>query len=444
MKSAYIKMTDGSLFKNILIFSIPLIFSNILQILFNIVDISVVGRFANSFALGAVGSTSMLILFFTGMIMGIANGVNAIVAYYIGANSQKDVDEIVISAFVVCLISGIILMIAGIVLSRPVLILMKTKSELLDDAVLYFRIYMIGLPALAVYNYGYALLSAIGDTKTPVVFLVIAGIINVALDLYLVIVFHLDAVGVGIASVVSLCVSAVLIMIVVIRGSDRIKLSFSQKVHSQKIIRILKIGIPAGLQNSIFSFANMFIQAGVNNFDAYMVAGNTVADKADALVYNIMGGFYTACATFISQNFGARKKDRILKSYLVGVGYSLVIAVIAGILLLFFGPQFLSVFTNDRIVIEDGMRRLHIMAFSYWISAFMDCTIAANRGLGKTLIPVVFVLLGSCVFRIIWIYTIFAYFQTIPSLFLLYTFSWAITATAEIIYFAKQYRACLN
>lgn len=212
------------------------------------------------------------------------------------------------------------------------------------------------------------------------------------------------------------------------------------RLNRSRAADILKIGLPAGLQNAIFQMANLFIQAGVNTFSAVMVAGNSAAANADALIYDVMAAFYTACGSFMGQNYGAGKRDRIRKSYFISLAYSFGIGTAMGVLLVIFGRQFLSLFTGDSEVISAGMYRLTIMGFSYGFSAFMDCTIAASRALGKGLVPTIIVLMGSCVFRIIWVYTIFAYFKTIPSLYLLYIFSWSITAIAEVIYFVKVYK----
>lgn len=434
-------LVNGSIFKNIFIFSIPLIFSNILQSLFNIADVSIVGHFAGAYAIGAVGSTTQFIWFFTGLISGIASAGNVMVAYYVGAKSKKDVEQVVFNSFIVCITTGIFLMFLGSLISKPVLILMKTKSELISDATIYFRIYMLGLPAVAIYNFGNCVLSAVGDTKRPVIYLSIAGILNIILDFVTVYFFKWGVAGVAFASSFAQWVSAFLILIATLKGVGDVKLILkNQTLSREKILRIVKIGLPAGLQCCIFSVANMFIQSCVNSFDAFTVSGCAAADKADGIAYNILFAFYAAGAAFIGQNYGAKKKDRIIKSYLISIGYALFFAILYGILIFVFGPQFLSIFTKDINVIDAGMTRLKIMAFSYWISVFMDGTISASRGLGKTSVPTIIVILGSCVFRLIWIYTVFALVKTIPSLFLLYPFSWIVTATAEIIYFVKIYK----
>ncbi len=440
-KTRQIDMTTGSLFKNIVVFGLPLIATNMLQSLFTLVDAAVVGRYSGALALGAVGSASQLVFFFVGFIVGIASAVNVIVAYYIGAKNKKETEDFLFTAFIVCLVSGFVLMLIAVLLAEPILKLLRTKDELIFGCKVYFTIYMLGLPATAIYNFGNAVLRSAGDTKRPFWYLAIAGIINVILDLVFVIYFEMSVAGVAIASTISQCVSAFLIFRAVRKGIGFVKLKFKgQTFHVHKAGKLLKIGIPAGFQSSFFAFANMFIQMGVNSFDALAVSGISAAEKTDYLVFNILDGFYSSCACFIGQNYGAGKKDRILKTYFISLAYAFGAATILGLLFYAFGRQVISIFTSDSEAIAYGLQRLHIMALSYCIAPFMDCAIAASRGLGKTSVPTVIVILGSCVFRIIWIFTIFAMFKTIESLFLLYSVSWAITALAEIVYFVHIFR----
>lgn len=441
MKHINQDMTKGPLGKQILFFSIPLMISNILQVLFNMADVAVVGRFAGSMALGAVGSTTILVAMFTGFLIGMAGGINVLAALYYGAKNEKSLTETVHSAALLSLASGILIMLIGVFFSKGILEILNTKPELIDGAVLYIRIYFLGMPALAIYNFGNAVFSAIGDTGRPLRYLTIAGVINIILNLFFVIVCSLDVAGVAAASAISQYFSASMIIIALLRNRECYGLRMSKlRLNRSRAADILKIGLPAGLQNAIFQMANLFIQAGVNTFSAVMVAGNSAAANADALIYDVMAAFYTACGSFMGQNYGAGKRDRIRKSYFISLAYSFGIGTAMGVLLVIFGRQFLSLFTGDPEVISAGMYRLTIMGFSYGFSAFMDCTIAASRALGKGLVPTIIVLMGSCVFRIIWVYTIFAYFKTIPSLYLLYIFSWSITAIAEVIYFVKVYK----
>ncbi len=444
MSIALRSMTEGRLSRQILRFSLPLMLSNVLQVLFNMSDVAVVGHFAGSSALGSVGSTTTLVTLLTGILIGMGGGVNALTARFFGAQQQKDTSEMIHTSAIVCLALGLLLLGLGLGFAWPLLELLNTKETLIDGAALYLRIYVLGLPAMAIYNFGSGVLSAMGDTKRPLYFLFSAGVINVLLNLFFVIVCRLSVAGVALATVISQYISAVLIVLSLFRNPEGYALCFSElRLTKSKAIALLKLGIPAGLQNAIFAMANLFIQAGVNSFDAVMVEGNSAAANSDALIYDMMSAFYTACASFIGQNYGAGKRDRILKSYFISMAYAFGIGVIMGLGLVLLGQGFLSVFTKDAAVIEAGMVRLRIMGFSYGVSAFMDTAIAGSRGLGKSLVPTVMVILGSCVFRVAWVYTVFAHFHSIQSLYLVYVFSWSITAVAETVYFIHSYRKAL-
>ena len=439
--ASVITMTEGSIGKKMLALSVPLICSNLLQVLFNLSDLAVAGQFAGSSALGAVGSTTQIVSLFTLFIIGLSSGVNALTARFIGANRSRDISETVHTGFIVMLIVGLLTLLLGFIGSGALLRLLSTKDDLYDQAHLYLRIYFLGLPALSIYNFGNAVFSALGNTKKPLAYLAFAGVVNVCLNLFFVIVCHLDVAGVAIASAISQYLSAFLIINALFKDKGMCRLHFSSmKITGDKVKLLLMLGLPAGLQNVIFTIANMFVQSGVNSFSTTIVEGNSAAANADNIVYEIMNAFYVAGASFISQNYGAKKRDRVLKSYFSSVGFAFISSLTIGFFLFFFGREFLFIFTSEEAVVEAGLMRLKIMAFSYAFSAFMDGTIAASRGLGHTIVPTIIVIMGSCVFRIIWIYTIFAYFHTIQSLYALYIFSWAITATAEIICFAINFK----
>ncbi len=444
MKKA-ISMTEGPLAKQILFVSLPLMLSNLLQVLFNISDVAIVGRFAGSTALGSVGSTSIFVTLFTGFLIGLGGGINVLVARYYGAGRAKDVKKTVGSSLIISLIAGVILLLVGLFGSPALLQIINTKPDLLPGAVMYLRVYFLGMPALALYNYGNAVFSAIGDTKKPLIYLAIAGVLNVILNLFFVIVCKLSVVGVALASAISQCVSAGLILHALTKVQDSYALHLREVKFDRAIgQRVLMLGVPAGLQNAVFAFANLFIQAGVNSFDSLMVKGNSAAANADNLIYDAMAAIYMACASFMSQNYGAGKVDRVKKSFFISLAYSFAIGLLLGGSLLLFGREFLALFTTEPAVIDAGMHRIGVMGLAYCISAFMDCTIAACRGLGETVVPTILVVLGSCVFRVIWVYTIFAHFHTIPSLYLLYPFSWGLTAIAEIIYFVRIYKKAMR
>ena len=438
-------LTKGPLARSILHFSVPLMLSNVLQVLFNMSDIAVVGRFAGPEALGAVGSTTILVTLFTGFMIGMGSGVNVVVARYLGAQKHRDVSESVHTSAILLPAAGLILLALGFAFTPALLTLLNTKDVLLRGAIRYLRIYLFGMPALAVFNFGNAVLSASGDTRRPLMFLSIAGVLNVLLNLFFVIVCGLAEAGVALASAISQYLSAGLILLSLMKRDESIGLHRKLlRVTPDKCRQILGISVPSGFQNAIFAIANLFIQAGVNSFDAVMVEGNAAAANADALVYDIMAAIYAACSSFMSQNYGARQRDRVRKSYFISLGLSFGFGALLSAVLVIFGRQFLSLFTAEPAVAEAGMLRLRIMGCSYAFSAFMDCTIAASRGLGKSFVPTIIVILGSCVFRVIWVFTIFAHFHTIQSLYLLYIFSWTLTGVAEIIYYARCYKAKMS
>ncbi len=434
------EMRTGNLWKNIVLYSLPLMFTNLLQVFFNLADVAVAGQFAGSIALGAVGSTTILISLTTSWFLGVGNGVNALTARYIGADDDERVKKCLQTGFWMCLAAGIIVLALGQCLAKPVLRLLGTKDELIADAIVYFKIYMLGSPALAIYNYGNAVLSAAGDTKKPLKYLTVAGIVNVILNLVFVIIFHLGAAGVGISSVISQYLSAGLIFRDILT-TDRIYRMRPNLKESDGVIlkNLLNISLPSMAQYSLFAVSNLFVQSAVNTFDHVVVEGNSAALNLDTIIFEMLNAFYVACTSFIAQNYGAKNADRIMKVYIVTTVYSFAFALVSGVLIYFFRVPLLSIFTNDPEVIQSALTRVAIMALSYCISPFMDNAIAGARGLGQTAVPTVIVIMGTVVFRIIWIYTIFAYFHTLPSLYLLYTIAWFLTAIAENIYFFREY-----
>lgn len=406
-----VNMTEGSLWKNMLLFSLPLMLTQVLEVLFNLSDVAIAGKFADYRALGAVGSTTLLVSLFTGLLIGMGSGVNVAVARGLGMGDKQRVEKTVHTSFVLCAAIGVVLCLICV------------------------------LPAMAVYNCGNGIMSAVGDTRRPLLYLSVAGVLNVVLNLFFVIRCHMAAEGVAIASVIAQCLSALLIVLHLLRRKDACRLELRRlRVHPQEARRVLAIGIPAGLQNAIFAVANLFVQVGLNSFDAVTVSGSSAAANADTLLFNMMAAFYTGCASFVSRNWGAGKTERIVKSYLVSMCYAAGVGAVCGLLLLFFGRSFLGLFANETAVIDAGMQRLRIMSFSYVVSPLMDASIAASRGIGKSVGPTVIVILGSCVFRVIWVYTVFAWLGTITSLYLLYIFSWTITGAAEIVYFRRSYK----
>ena len=435
------EMTRGNLWKNILLYSIPLVFTNLLQLLFNIADVAIVGKFAGSLSLGAVGSTTLLVSLTTGWLIGIANGVNSLVAYFSGAGDREREGFSVQTGFVLCLAMGMLTLLLGICFARPALTLLGTRPELIEEAILYFRIYMTGSPALALFNFGNAVLSAEGNTRKPLKFLAIAGMINVCLNLFFVLALHRTADGVAYASVIAQYISAALILRTLIGSKETWRLPLGKlRFRRELAARILKIGIPAAMQYSLFAVANLFIQSAVNSFDHVVVEGNSAAMNFDNLVYEMMAAFYVATTSFIAQNYGAGEKDRVKRVYQITTLYSFGIAAVLGVLIHIFRVPLLSVFTNDAEVVAAGEIRLKMLSFAYCLSAFMDNATAACRGLGKTAAPTVMVMLGTVGFRILWLYTVFAHFGTLQSLYLLYAFAFVLTAIPLNLYYFALYR----
>ena len=414
-------MCTGSLWKKIMVFSVPLMFSNILQIVFNISDVAVVGKFAGSIALGAVGSTSILLTLSTGILLGLSSGVSALTALYIGAKDKNSIKKTVHTSALLLAFSGIAIMLLGIVFAGLILTAMHTKDELIGGASLYLRIYLLGTPALAMFNFGNAVLSAAGDTKRPLYYLTFAGVVNVLLNLFFVLICKMGVSGVAIASIISQYISAALVLRLLLCSEESFALR-KENLHIDRLIlrRVLRIGIPSALQYALFAVANLFVQTSVNY---------------------LMAAFYTACTSFIAQNMGAKKRERIRKSYFICMVYSFGLGLFLGVGIYLLRYPFLSMFTSEKAVVHAGIRRLSVMALSYCVSAFMDCSIAASRGLGRTIVPMFIVTAGSTVFRLLWIWTVFAHYRTIESLYLLYVFSWTITGIAEMIYFAKTMKA---
>ena len=436
MSSSAKSLTEGPLAKQILLVSLPLALSNLLQVLFNMSDVAVVGRFAGSTALGSVGSTSIFVTLFTGFLIGLSNGINVLVARFYGARHADDVEKTVHSALLVSIAAGILLLLIGLLGSPALLHLLNTKKDLYPGAVLYLRVYFLGMPALALYNYGNAIFSAIGETKKPLYYLCIAGVLNILLNLFFVIVCRLDVAGVALASAISQCVSAFLVLRALTRVKDCYALDFHKAALDPATTqRILALGIPAGLQNAIFAIANLFIQAGVNSFDSLMVKGNSAAANADNLIYDAMAAFYMACASFMSQNYGAGKLERLKPIALCSAACSASVAVIGGMLCWVFGPQLLHIYSNSDTVVAAGMARIAIMFPLYILCGLMDVIVGSIRGIGYSITPMIVTLLGACAFRVVWIATIFRVpqFHTPETIYWSYPISWALTFLTHLV-----------
>ena len=439
MKKSYeIDMCDGPLLSKILLFSVPLMMSGILQLLFNAADIIVVGRFAGSSALAAVGSTSSLINLLINVFVGLSVGVNVLVAKYYGGQREKDMSETVHTAVLTSLLSGLFLVILGGIAARPLLHLMGTPDDVLDQAVLYMRIYFLGMPVLMVYNFGAAILRAIGDTRRPLYFLFMAGVVNVALNLFFVIGLGMGVDGVGWATVISEHVSALLVLKSLMEAPGALKLNLKElRIHPKKLKRIVKIGLPAGMQGAIFSISNVLIQSSVNSFGSIAMAGNTASANIEGFVYTAMNAVYQTNLSFTSQNLGGRKYSRINRIMYICLAVVTVVGITLGITAVLAGDLLLGIYSSDAQVLRYGMLRLEIICGTYFLCGIMDCMVGSLRGLGYSVIPMFVSLTGACGFRVLWVFTVFAAYRSLDVLYLSYPVSWAITAVAHMITFRK-------
>lgn len=427
-------MTEGPLTTKIIKFTIPVMLTGILQLLFNTADVIVVGRFTGKTALAAVGSTGSLINLLVSLFMGLSIGTNVLVARYQGAKDDKAVSETVHTSIALGIVGGLILLIIGVVATRPLLEMMATPEDVIDQSTLYMRILFFGMPLNLILNFGAAILRAIGDTKRPLYYLTIAGVINLFLNIFLVTVFSLGVAGVAIATVISEGVSCGLILLCLKHETGAIRLYFNRiKINPSKCVDIMKIGLPAGLQGCIFSISNVLIQSSVNSFGSTVMAGNTAASNIEGFVYVSMNSLHQTCISFTSQNFGAGKFKRI-KKVLINC---LVIVAITGLVLgnsaYFFGKYLLSAYNNEAEVISYGLIRLSIISTMYFLCGLMDVMVGAMRGIGYSILPMIVSLVGACGLRIVWIYTVFVKFRTLDILFISYPVTWTITFLSHLV-----------
>ncbi len=430
-------MCNGPLFSGIVLFSLPLILTGILQLLYSAVNIIVVGRFVGSTALAAVGSTSALITLIVNLFIGLSIGASVIMAKHYGAGQYTDANETVHTAVAISAVSGIILTVFGILAAKPLLQVMGTPDDVLDHAVLYMKIYFLGMPASMIFNFSSAILRAIGDTRRPLYFLSISGVINVALNLLFVLVFRMDIAGVATATVISQYILVVLILLCLLRSDGCIQLQWRKlRFYKDKLLAIVRIGLPAGMQGIIFSVSNVLIQSSVNGFGSTVVAGNTAAMNIEGFVYISMNALYQAALNFTGQNIGAQKYNRIgriLGSCIISV---VTVGVVFGGLSYLFAGNLLGIYTADPDVITTGITRMGYVCLPYFLCGIMDVMVGSLRGMGYSILPMLASIIGVCGIRITWVYTIFAVNHTLGALYVSYPVSWAITACVHLICFA--------
>ena len=434
-------MTEGKLLLNVLFFSLPIMFSGILQLVFNAADTIVVGRFVGNEALAAVGSVGSLNNMIISLFIGLSVGVNVLVARFTGARETDKVSDTVPTAVLLSVVGGAALGVVGIVLARPLLELMGSPEDVIDLAELYIRILFAGMPAQMLYNFSSAVLRAVGDTKRPLYFLTIAGIINVILNLVFVLVFHLSVAGVALATILSQAVSALLVThsLMLMDGPTRLYLR-RLRLNGRVLGQIIRIGLPAGIQSCVFSLSNVVIQSSVNSFGSIVIAGNAAASNAANFVYQAMNTFQQSVTCFAGQNIGARKPRRVLTSMYVCLFWALLFGVVLGVLSCVFGTQFLSLYSPDPAVIAVGLERMYIVCGPYFLCGLMDVMTGVLRGLGYSLLPMAVSLLGACAFRILWVMTLFAAVPTMACLMISYPVSWALTFLVLVLIFAILWR----
>ena len=433
-KAYEMDMCSGPLFSKLVMFAVPLMLSGILQLLFNAADIVVVGNYAGHESLAAVGSTSSLINLLVNVFIGLSVGANVLAAQYFGASRMKDLEETVHTAMVLAIGGGLFLVAAGVLLADPLLTLMGTPKDVLPLAALYMKIFFIGMPATLTYNFGSAILRAVGDTKRPLWFLLTAGIINVILNLIFVIFLHMGVAGVALATVISQCISAALILRCLVTSDAPYGLRLDRlKPVKTKLFAIARIGLPAGFQGAIFSISNVLIQSSVNSFGSVAMAGNTAASNIEGFVYTAMNAVYQTALSFTSQNFGARNYERMTRILWYCQGMVIVVGLVMGGGAVLMGPELLRIYQSNPQVIHYGMNRLRIISGPYLLCGIMEVMVGGLRGMGCSLLPMFVALTGACVFRVIWIYTIFAMSHTLQTLYISYPVSWTITFLAHMV-----------
>ena len=435
-------MTHGPLLGKLIIFTIPIILSGVLQLLFNAADVIVVGRFAGEASLAAVGSTNSLINLMTNLFIGMSVGANVCAAQFYGAGQEKDVKKTVHTSVAFSIICGFILIFIGLFLAKPILEIMGSPEDVIGLATLYVRLYFLAMPAIMLYNFLAAILRAAGDTTHPLIFLTVAGVINVILNLILVIVFNMGVAGVAIATVTSNYISCGMLVVFFTKQEDALKLNFSKVKIDRKILnRIIRIGLPAGIQGTVFSLSNVVIQSAINSFGTAVIAGSSAASSIEGFVYVSMNSVSQTCVTFVGQNYGAGDEKRVRRVILECLGIVTVVGLVLGNLAYTFSAPLLGIYTDSADAIAAGTLRLFWVCCPYFLCGIMDSLTGGLRGLGKSTVPMIVSLIGACATRLIWIATYFQINRTQSVLFFSYPGSWLLTLTAHTICLTIVYRS---
>ncbi len=436
-----IDMCNGSIMDKLISFSLPLMISGMLQLMFNAVDIVVVGRFTGSSALAAVGSTTALIAVFTNLFIGISLGANVLAARFYATDQQKEMSETVHTSILFALLSGLVMAVVGLLMAKPALEIMGTPDNVIDQSVLYMRIYFMGMPFFMIYNYGAAILRAIGDTKRPLIFLIVAGVTNAVLNLFLVIVFHLGVAGVAIATIISQFISCVLVIRCLYKSEGSYQFRFSKlQIKSVYLKQIFQVGVPAGIQSTVINISNALLQSSVNSFGSVAMAGYTAANNIFGFLYVSVNSVTQACMSFTSQNYGVRKlkrMDRVLVDCMI---LTVIVGVVLGGGAYLFGPELLHIYTEQNNVIRCGVEILSYTTVTYFLCGLMDLFPGALRGMGYSTVPMLLSIIGTVGVRILWIFVLFPRHRTLGFLFISYPVSWLATIVMQVIcfYFVRK------
>ncbi len=444
-KSRKIDMINGGIFGKLIIFALPIVATGVLQLLYNAADMIIVGKFDGKEALAAVGSTASLINLLVNLFVGLSVGASVVVAQEYGAHNEKMVSRTVHTSMAVSVIAGVMLGLIGVLAAEPLLVLMGAPEDVLGKSVLYLRIYFLGMPASMVYNYGASIMRGAGDTRRPLVFLSLSGLVNLVLNYILVRFVAMGVAGVAVATVASQVVSAALVVSSLMHSDDCIRLVLKKLgIKKDILLRILKVGIPAGLQGAVFSLSNVLIQSSINSFGSTAMAGASASNSIEGIVYTCMNSFAQAALTFTGQNYGAGKNRRILRVLGCSVAQVFIVGLTVGWTVILAGRVLLSLFNSDPEVIEAGMERIVIMSSMHFLCGIMDVLAGVMRGMGHSVVPMIVSLTGACGLRIVWIMTVFASYRSLPVLYASYPVSWFITAIVHLICFVIFYRRLIK
>ena len=437
-------MLQAPLISGILFYTIPIILTSVLQLLFNAADLVIVGRFCGSISVAAVGATGAITNLIVNLFMGLSIGAGVTVAHAIGSREEEATHRTVHTALPVALVSGIVISVIGVFLAPTFLTLMGTPENVLPLSSVYMRIYFSGMVFTMVYNFCASILRAAGDTKSPLIFLTIAGVINVALNVVFVTALHMNVAGVALATIISQAFSAVMVVVTLMRRSDACKLELKKlRFYRPQLVKMVRIGLPAGIQSSLFSISNVLIQSSINSFGDVLMSGNAAANNLEGFLYVTLNAFHQTAVNYIGQNAGARQYRRVLKIITLCLIYVIVFGVVGGGLLCAFGPQLLGIYITDSAeALAYGELRLMYLAIPYFLCGMMDISTAALRGMGESVIPMIISILGVCGIRVGWVCTIFQIeaFHTPQSLYLSYPISWVIVFVCQMIAFRKVFR----